>query len=99
MNAKELIALNNEKQKLLSAENEAYYGDILVYIRLQPGVSEELTEELVMELLDDLCDEGEAGKTVQEVFDVDPKGFSKDMIRTVAKEQVKDTFNFVAGSI
>lgn len=96
MNAKELVALNNEKQKLLTAENEAYYGDILVYIRLQPGISEQQTEELVMELLDHLLDAQEAGKTAQEVFGDDPKGYCKDMIAQLPKEKGKKTFNLVA---
>lgn len=89
MIAKELIELNNEKQKLLTAENEAYYGDILVYIRLQTGLSEQQTEELVMELLDHLLDAQEAGKTAEAVFGNDPKSYCNEMIAQLPKEKGK----------
>ena len=34
MTEKEMVQLNNEKRKLLTAENEAAYGDMLIYLRL-----------------------------------------------------------------
>ena len=33
MTEKEMVKLNNEKRKLLTPENEAAYGDMLIYLR------------------------------------------------------------------
>jgi len=44
MRAKELIKLNNEKQKQLTEENAKDYEDMLTYIRLSSSKSEQQTE-------------------------------------------------------
>ena len=56
MDAKLLIEENNKKRKLLTKENEAYYDDLLVYIRLQLTLSEQQSEEVLMEMLDHLIE-------------------------------------------
>lgn len=95
MDAKELIQLNNQKREELNQANEAYYDDILVYIRLQPGISEQQTEELVMELLDHLLEAQAAGKTAEDVFGDSPKAYCDEMIRQLPKEGGKKKFGFI----
>ena len=34
MKAKDMVELNNKKREFLTPENEATYGDMLVYLRL-----------------------------------------------------------------
>src|SRR5699024_11885007 len=95
MDAKELVTLNNEKRELLNAENEAYYDNVLIYIRMQVGISEQQTEELVMELLDHLLEAQEAGKSAEEVFGDDPKAYCNEMIAQLPKEKGKKKINYV----
>ena len=95
MDAKELITLNNEKRELLNAENEAYYDNVLIYIRMQVGISEQQTEELVMELLDHLLEAQEAGKSAEEVFGDNPKAYCNEMIAQLPKEKGKKKINYV----
>ena len=56
MKAKQLIEENNRKREQLTPENEKYYGDMLIYIRLQLSLSEQQSEEVLMEMLDHLLD-------------------------------------------
>lgn len=95
MNAKELIKENNDKRKLLSKENEAYYGDLMVYIRLHITISEQQTEELLMELLDHLIEAQRAGKSAEEVFGNNPKAYCDEMIKQLPKEKGKNTAFFL----
>lgn len=94
MDAKELITLNNEKRELLNAENEAYYDNVLIYIRMQTGISEQQTEELVMELLDHLLEAQDAGKSAEEIFGDDPKAYCDEMIDQLPKEKGKKKINY-----
>ncbi|MGQ0454263.1 hypothetical protein ACT4UM_20135, partial [Bacillus sp. SS-TM] len=49
MNAQDMIELNNKKRELLTSENEAAYGDMLVYLRIS-NVPEQQMEELLLEI-------------------------------------------------
>ncbi|WMT20250.1 hypothetical protein [Parageobacillus toebii] len=62
MNAKDLAVLNNEKRKQLNEHNRNYYEDMLVYIRSHLLLSEQQSEELLMELLDHLLEAQKHGK-------------------------------------
>ncbi|WP_162356730.1 DUF1129 family protein [Metabacillus mangrovi] len=94
MHAKQLIGLNNEKRERLTRENEQYYSDFLIYLRLQLSLSEQKTEELLMEILDHLLDAQSEGKTASEVFGADPKTYADEMIAFIPKEDKKDVFQF-----
>ncbi|WP_051317256.1 DUF1129 family protein [Ectobacillus panaciterrae] len=89
MNPKELIALNNEKRKQLTKENEEIYGEVLVYVRMS-NISEADAETVLMELLDHLLDAQANGKTAQEVFGKDPKAFCHDLIEALPKAKFKE---------
>ncbi|HDR4761175.1 TPA: hypothetical protein ACQ75Q_000675 [Bacillus thuringiensis] len=55
MNAQDMIELNNKKREFLTSENEAAYGDMLVYLRIS-NVPEQQMEELLLEILDHLIE-------------------------------------------
>lgn len=93
----QLIKLNNEKRKLLTEENEAYYTDLLVYIRTQWRLSEKQTEEVLMEMLDHLIEAQSDNKTAEDVFGDDPLQFAHDLIEEIANEQPRNWLKFLGG--
>ncbi|MBT2218335.1 DUF1129 family protein [Virgibacillus dakarensis] len=96
MNAKELIALNNEKREQLNKENLAYYEEMLVFIRLSFNKSEQQTEELLLELLEHLLQAQAEGRSAEEVFGADPKAYCQELIGEIPKEQTKQQIPFIA---
>ncbi|MCH1624030.1 DUF1129 family protein [Ferdinandcohnia quinoae] len=99
MNATKLIEENNRKRELLTPENEVYYSDMLVYIRLQFLISEQQSEEVLMELLDHLLEGQEAGKTAKDIFGSNPKAYADEIIELLPKEQKRAVLPFVLGII
>lgn len=99
MNAKQLIEENNKKRMLLTKENEAYYSDLLVYIRLQFTLSEQQSEEVLMEMLDHLIEGQQEGKTAKEIFGNDPLSYTDEIIEQLPKEEKKNIWSFVGGII
>jgi uncharacterized membrane-anchored protein len=99
VNAKQLIEENNNKRKLLTKENEAYYDDLLVYIRLQLTLSEQQSEEVLMEMLDHLIDGQKEGKTAKDIFGEDPLAFTDEIIEQLPKEKMRKIVPFVGGII
>ncbi|WP_166239193.1 DUF1129 family protein [Paenibacillus turpanensis] len=95
MNTKELIRLNNEKRKQLTAENAAYYEKLLVYVRAEMLLSEQRSEELLMELLDHLLDAQAEGKSANQIFGSDPQQYCRDLIGSLPKENTKNAAGFV----
>lgn len=99
MNAKQLIEKNNKKRKLLTKENEKYYDDLLVYIRLHFTLSEQQTEEVLMEMLDHLIEGQKEGKTAKDIFGNDPLSYTDEIIEQLPKEDKRNIFQFVGGVI
>ncbi|GIN92528.1 hypothetical protein J6TS1_33010 [Siminovitchia terrae] len=99
MDAEKLIEENNRKRELLTPGNEAYYSDLLIYIRLQFTLSEQQSEEILMEILDHLLDGQEEGKTAKDIFGDDPKGFADEIIEQLPKEKKRAAIPFVAGIV
>lgn len=97
MNTKELIEMNNEKRKKLTKENEAYYSDILIYLRLKLELSEHSTEEVLMEILDHLLEGQDAGKTATEIFGKDPIAYAETIIDELPKEKKRHITSFLFG--
>lgn len=94
MKAKELIKLNNEKQKQLTEENAKDYEDMLTYIRLSSSKSEQQTEEILLELLDHALLAQAEGKTIRDVFGDDLKAYSQDVIEEIPEETKKKQIKF-----
>ncbi|RDI37228.1 DUF1129 family protein [Falsibacillus pallidus] len=99
MKAKQLIEENNRKRSLLTKENEEYYGDMLVYIRLTLSLSEQQSEEVLMEMLDHLLEGQEEGKSAREIFGEDPKRYADEIIENLPKEQKREIFPFLLGIV
>jgi uncharacterized membrane-anchored protein len=96
MNAKKLIEENNGKREMLTKENEAYYGDMLLYIRLQMLLSEQQSEEILMELLDHILEGQEEGKSAKEIFGEDPKGYANEIIQQLPRERKRTMIPFIS---
>ncbi|MEH6891360.1 DUF1129 family protein [Bacillus sp. JJ864] len=85
MEAKDMIELNNKKRELLTEENEAAYGDMLVYLRLA-NVPEQQVEELLLEILDHLLEAQEEGKNAYDVFGKDLRAYCDEVIAALPKQ-------------
>lgn len=94
MNAKEIIALNNEKREQLNEDNLIYYEDMLMYIRLSSTKSEQQTEEILLELLEHTLEAQHEGKTVKDIFGDDLKAYCQDLIEEIPRETKKKQFKF-----
>lgn len=81
MTEKEMVQLNNKKRKLLTPENEAAYGDMLIYLRLT-SVPQKQMEELLLEILDHLLEAQEDGKTAHDIFGEDLKAYCDELINS-----------------
>ncbi|OAT72523.1 DUF1129 family protein [Parageobacillus thermoglucosidasius] len=95
MNAKDLIALNNEKRKQLNEHNRNYYENMLVYIRSHLMLSEQQSEELLMELLDHLLEAQKHGKSAEDVFGKDAKAYCDELICQLPKEKKRNIYAFI----
>lgn len=81
MTEKEMVKLNNKKRELLTTENEAAYGDMLIYLRLT-SVPQKQMEELLLEILDHLLEAQEDGKTAHDIFGEDLKAYCDELINS-----------------
>ncbi len=99
MDVEKLIEENNRKRELLTPGNEAYYSDLLIYIRLQLTLSEQQSEEILMEMLNHLLDGQKEGKTAKDIFGDDPKAFADEIIEQLPKEKKRTAIPFVAGIV
>lgn len=97
MNVKQLIEANNRKRNMLTPENEEYYSDMMIYIRLQLTLSEQKTEEILMELLDHILDGQRDRKTAKEIFGEDAKAYADEIIQQLPKEDKRAIFPFLTG--
>jgi DNA-binding ferritin-like protein (Dps family) len=77
MDSNDLIEINTEKRKQLNKQNEAYYDNMLVYIRTHLTISEQQTEELLLEILDHLLEAQDHGKSAAQVFGDDPQVYGR----------------------
>ena len=99
MKATQLIEENNRKREQLTPENEKYYSDMLIYIRLQLTLSEQQSEEVLMEMLDHLLDGQNEGKLARDIFGDQPKGYADEIIQNLPKEQKREVIPFIMGIV
>lgn len=97
MGVTQLVKQNNEKRALLTEENESYYTDLLVYVRLQWRLSEREIEEVLLEMLDHLLDGQKEDKTAAEMFGEDPLEFADRLIEEISPEKVFHKAYFLVG--
>lgn len=77
-------------------ENEKYYDDLLLYIRLQMKLSEQQTEEVLMEMLDHLIEGQNEGKTAREIFGDNPQKYADEIVGELPPAKVKKIIPFVS---
>lgn len=94
MNTKELIEQNNEKRELLHVPNKMYYEQLLVYIRTKLSLSEQKSEEVLMDMLDHLLEAQKDGKSAFDVFGDDPKAYADEVIEQLPDEEKRDMVKF-----
>ncbi|WP_342527789.1 DUF1129 family protein [Chryseomicrobium sp. FSL W7-1435] len=94
MTAQELIKQNNEKRELLHVPNKVYYEQLMVYIRTKLLLSEQKTEEILMDMLDHLLEAQEDGKSAKDVFGENPKAYADDVIEQIPQEEKRDMVKF-----
>ncbi|MCM3512501.1 MULTISPECIES: hypothetical protein [Carnobacterium] len=78
----ELIETNAVLQKSLTKENDKYYGNLLIYIRIMVFFRDvKKSEELLLEVLRDILDAQEQGLSAEEYFGENPKEVADDIIK------------------
>jgi len=91
---KQLIEQNNKSRKLLTPENDKYFGDMVVYIRLNRFKDERATEEKLLNLLNELLVAQKEGKSAEELWGNSPKQFSDQIIHSLPTMSAKSIIEF-----
>ncbi|MBE7146444.1 hypothetical protein FUT12_02280 [Bacillus mycoides] len=94
MKAQDMIELNNRKRKLLTPENEAAYGDMLVYLRLS-NVPEHQVEELLLEILDHLIEAQAENKNAYDIFGDDLQPYCDELIAALPAPTKLEKFSLI----
>lgn len=95
MNTKEIIQQNNELRKQLHPENKKYYEEILLYIRVNVNKDEQQTEEILLEILQDILDAQKNDTSAQEFFGKNPKEISDRILAELPHSARTDLIKFV----
>ncbi|MBO0467884.1 DUF1129 family protein [Enterococcus plantarum] len=95
MNTEELVEQNNQLRKQLNPENKTYYEEILVYIRVNINKKEKQTEELLLEMLQDILNAQKNGTSAQVFFGKNPKEISDAILAELPNNSSKDLIKFV----
>ena len=85
----DLVKHTNELRKQLNPENKKYYEGILVYIRVNLNKEEHQTEEILLEILQDILDAQKNGRSAQEFFGKNPKQISDSILAELTKNSEK----------
>ncbi|EJS72440.1 DUF1129 family protein [Bacillus cereus] len=98
MNAQDMIELNNKKRELLTSENEAAYGDMLVYLRIS-NVPEQQMEELLLEILDHLIEAQAENKNAYDIFGDDLQSYCDELISALPTQTKLQKTSLIGFSI
>lgn len=83
MRTSELIEKNNELRQLLNPENEQFYSDFLVYMRLASLLRSEFKiETMLLEILNDILDAQDEGINAPQYFGKKPKQVADELLAT-----------------
>lgn len=96
---KQLINENNEKRKLLNAENKPLYEDFLIYIRTDLRVAEYESEEILMDILDHLLEGQEDGKTATNLYGLQPRSYADELIAGLPHEKKRIVIPYVISQV
>ncbi|CAH0417632.1 hypothetical protein [Periweissella ghanensis] len=82
MRTSELIEKNNELRQLLNPENEQFYSDFLVYMRLKSFKQNEFkSETLLLEILNDILDAQDEGISAAQYFGKNPMQVADELLK------------------
>lgn len=98
MTEKEMVQLNNKKRKLLTPENEAAYGDMLVYLRIS-SVPEQQMEELLLEILDHLIEAQAEIKSAYDIFGSDLQSYCDELISALPTQTKLEKTSLIGFSV
>ncbi|HDR8187926.1 DUF1129 family protein [Bacillus cereus] len=98
MNAQDMIELNNKKRELLTSENAAAYGDMLVYLRIS-NVPEQQMEELLLEILDHLIEAQAENKNAYDIFGDNLQSYCDELISALPTQTKLEKASLIGFSI
>lgn len=82
MKTSELIKANATLQESLTKENNEYYGNLVIYVRVMSLFRDEKkSEELLLEVLQDILDAQNQGISAEHYFGKNPKNFADEIIK------------------
>lgn len=73
---------NNHLREKLTPENRKYYEKLLLYLRAK-GKEEVVTEEILLEILQDMLEAQAEGQTAQQYFGTDPKMVADELLTEI----------------
>lgn len=81
-----LIEKNNQLRQQLTPENEKFYSDLLLYVRLHSfSQDQEAIESKLLEILQDILDAQADYISAKQYFGKDPKKLADDLLRQFPK--------------
>lgn len=90
-----LIKQNNQLRAQLTGENEKYYSDLLLYMRLNSFMKDQAAiESNLLEILQDIIDAQREGLTAEQYFGKNPQILADELLQQVPKK-VGEVFKFV----
>ncbi|WP_027702780.1 DUF1129 family protein [Metaclostridioides mangenotii] len=91
------IEKNNQLRKELNSENEEYYDDLLIYMRLKGGLlyDDDQIEDILLVILDDMTDAQRDGVSASDYFGKDPKEVADAMMKEITPSSLLSRFKYV----
>ena len=82
MKTSELVKSNATLQESLTKENNEYYGNLVIYVRAMSLFRDEKkSEELLLEVLQDILDAQNQGISAEHYFGRNPKKIADEIIK------------------
>jgi hypothetical protein len=91
------IEKNNQLRKELNSENEEYYDDLLIYMRLKGGLlyDDDKIEDILLVILDDMTDAQRDGISASDYFSKNPKEVADAMMKEITPSSLLSRFKYV----
>ncbi|MDN6640295.1 MAG: hypothetical protein L0L10_05885 [Tetragenococcus sp.] len=84
MKTNEIIEENTNLQNYLTKTNEKYYGNLLTYVRAKSLFrDEQKSEQLLLDILQDLVEAQKSRMTAEEYFGKNPKQIADEIVRNL----------------
>lgn len=94
MTVKQIIERNNEMRKLLTPENNRYYEELAVYIKMNHFIDERATEDALLKILHQLLEAQQDGKNAEEVFGYDLEQYADKLVQSLPSKTTRSIFEF-----